>query len=540
MDKTDAKCTNSGRGYLIRSLNIRSLSNKISLLEADIQDRPDVIAIQETWLNASHCDASLKIDGYSIVRRDRQGQRGGGLAFYISDRVGWSIPDIVSDTVECNCVDIHEGSHTVRLCNVYRPPNEPVLWYDRFERLLESVTSCKFVLFIVGDFNIDFLCERSSRKLSSIFSSFDMSQYVEHSTRSTQLSQSCIDLFFSRHTNRLKVSSIDLLTPIADHCQVNVRVGRPLKSPCIQKVKWLYDQCDFLELNRNIYGGDWAFLDDSNKSVNEICDNFLDKLNALFVRFIPTCKYTLRPEDKPWMTSEIRQNQRQRDRIHKKARISNLVSDWNRYRVQKNLTNRLIRDGKKHHDSTIIDLLNDQSQSGAAWWRVVKTAFGSSRETIPALKSSHSGQSYYATDNATKANMLNDIFVDVTNVNDANCVFPDQHPRSEARLQYLSITPNDVSQAINSLGPNKAPGPDSFTPKLLKGICPSISPLLAQIFNKSLDAAEFPVVWKDANVVPIFKKGSRSDPQNYRPISLTSILSKVFEKAVLGYMLPKQ
>lgn len=113
---------NSRSGLLIRSLNIRSLPSKISLLEADIRDLPDVLALQETWLNPNHSDSSLKIEGYSIVRRDRLDSRGGGVAFYVSDRVGWSIPDIpVVNGIEYLCIDIHDRFLTVRICNVYRP-----------------------------------------------------------------------------------------------------------------------------------------------------------------------------------------------------------------------------------------------------------------------------------------------------------------------------------------------------------------------------------------------------------------------------------
>ena len=72
MSPSPSFCSNSGGkiGISIRSVNIRSLARKIPLLEAEISDRPDLIAIQETWLNNTHLDVDLKLDGYSIVRSD--------------------------------------------------------------------------------------------------------------------------------------------------------------------------------------------------------------------------------------------------------------------------------------------------------------------------------------------------------------------------------------------------------------------------------------------------------------------------------------
>src|SRR6218665_1274627 len=51
-------------------------------------------------------------------------------------------------------------------------------------------------------------------------------------------------------------------------------------------------------------------------------------------------------------------------------------------------------------------------------------------------------------------------------------------------------------------------------------------PLLAQIFNKSMQMGDVPQEWRDALIVPLFKKGNRSDPGNYRPVSLTSVVCK--------------
>ena len=83
-----------------------------------------------------------------------------------------------------------------------------------------------------------------------------------------------------------------------------------------------------------------------------------------------------------------------------------------------------------------------------------------------------------------------------------------------------------------NLNPSKASGPDSIKPIVLKNLSNEIALFLSVLFQKSLDSGQVPHDWTKACVTPIFKKGDRSDPINYRPISLTCILCKVMEHIV--------
>ncbi|CAM4600964.1 unnamed protein product [Caretta caretta] len=73
-------------------------------------------------------------------------------------------------------------------------------------------------------------------------------------------------------------------------------------------------------------------------------------------------------------------------------------------------------------------------------------------------------------------------------------------------------------------------GPDNLHPRILKELAPEIASPLARIFNESVNSGVVPYDWRIANIVPIFKKGKKSDPGNYRPVSLTSVVCKVLEK----------
>ena len=82
--------------------------------------------------------------------------------------------------------------------------------------------------------------------------------------------------------------------------------------------------------------------------------------------------------------------------------------------------------------------------------------------------------------------------------------------------------------------PHKATGPDTIPPTVLKELSHQISPILEIIFNKSLQTGQVPNDWKEAYVAPIFKKGDKHNPCNYRPISLTCIISKCMEHILVS------
>ena len=90
-------------------------------------------------------------------------------------------------------------------------------------------------------------------------------------------------------------------------------------------------------------------------------------------------------------------------------------------------------------------------------------------------------------------------------------------------LENVTITEELVSKAIDRLNSSKSQGPGNIHPKLLKETQSIIKKPLQIVFEKSLTEGKIPKIWKNANVIAIFKKGEKSKAENYRPISLTSV-----------------
>ena len=133
-------------------------------------------------------------------------------------------------------------------------------------------------------------------------------------------------------------------------------------------------------------------------------------------------------------------------------------------------------------------------------------------------------------DNVSKANMLNNQFSSVfTTDNDCSSVL---EGHSYPDISAIQIDTQSVINLLHNLDSHKAPGPDGIPARFLKEICNSIAPALVLMHKASLKQGKLHRDWKRAYVVPIFKKGSRNDPSNYQPISLTCICCKLLEHII--------
>ena len=109
----------------------------------------------------------------------------------------------------------------------------------------------------------------------------------------------------------------------------------------------------------------------------------------------------------------------------------------------------------------------------------------------------------------------------------------------DSKLQFKHfdvecIKPYEVKMIIDKLDSNKSTGIDGIGPKILKHCGDYITPAIAHIINSSILHGVFPDSLKIANVIPIFKQGEKTDPCNYRPISILPTISKVFERHIAG------
>ena len=137
------------------------------------------------------------------------------------------------------------------------------------------------------------------------------------------------------------------------------------------------------------------------------------------------------------------------------------------------------------------------------------------------------------------AEVLNEYFSSVFITEDSSLPVPFTkfEGNTSKHLGQLFVTPEMIAKKIKKMKDNKSPRVDGIPPKLLKEIVEQISTPHAKCFNLSLEKGIVPSEWKEANITPLFKKGSRKKPENYRPVSLTSVICKLLETLIRDHML---
>ena len=193
----------------------------------------------------------------------------------------------------------------------------------------------------------------------------------------------------------------------------------------------------------------------------------------------------------------------------------------------RNETTKLIKKAKKGKENKIA---REAKENPKQFWKYINSK-RKCQQGISALKME---DGTYTTSDKEKAEVLDDLFSSVfTNENMEN--LPKTTPGEGSNGVFLSeiiITEEAVKRKLKALDPCKTPGADNIHPRLLRELSEELAKPLTLIFNKSLEEGKLPSEWKKANVTAIFKKGDKSQANNYRPVSLTSIVCKVLESFI--------
>uniref|UniRef100_A0A803JLA9 Reverse transcriptase domain-containing protein n=1 Tax=Xenopus tropicalis TaxID=8364 RepID=A0A803JLA9_XENTR len=128
-----------------------------------------------------------------------------------------------------------------------------------------------------------------------------------------------------------------------------------------------------------------------------------------------------------------------------------------------------------------------------------------------------------------KADVLNQFFSSVYTVEEPEGQVPPKSCTVASAPTTQWLAQDMVLKGLHTINVNKAPGPDGIHPRVLRELGAELQWPLFLIFSDSLSSGMVPRDWKKANVIPIFKKGVRSQPGNYRSVSLTSVVGKLFE-----------
>ena len=516
-------------------VNARSIVNKLDELVLYLShEKPDIVGITETWLHDDIFNSEISIEGYALYRKDRNSKvktRGGGVMFYINTKFNVTVVEDFEDsnfpeTLWCN-IEFDKRKTLIGVC--YRPPDSSNINDEALCNLLSKVGLCNKDVIIMGDFNFPELNWKEIELLNEFHPFVD-----------------CLrNIFFYQHVNESTRGNnvLDLVITSSEDIIKNLRIGEPFGSSDHQIVrfdvvkykitteeirnKFNYFKGNYESIRDKIKEIDWDIIFE-HLDVEQMWTILRDKLHKLRDEFIPLAKN--KNTKKKWINRNVIKRRRAKEKAWKKyVKSGKDQTKYKDYIEKLHESTNANREAKIEFEKKLANNIKKDSKSFFAY---VNNKQKCQDKIGPLINESGD----LITDDLDTANLLNKYFSSVFTFDD-NSVIPE--PKNlfmsdllKEGLLNVVISDEKIKLKLEKLKIDKSPGLDGIHPKLLYELKDFIIKPLGVIFRASIDRGEIPTDWKDASVTPLFKKGKKSDPLNYRPVSLTSIPCKILESLI--------
>ena len=524
------------------TINAQSLKNKMNEFRILVEERkPQIISITESWGEEWISDGIFALKGYTMYRDDRNRMRGGGALLYIKDNIEQRVcRPLNSDNFESStwCWIIEKNGKKILVGSVYRSTSSSALNNNRLIKKIEKANEIAGDnrLLILGDFNlpnIDWTTnelkegfDENEANMHEVFSDCFLHQHVKKLTRFRNNESSTLDLIFTKEEEDVK--DIEVLQPLgkSDHGVVMGNFVCQWRSRVEQKQRRNYHKGKYERIIEGLNQVNWE-EEFQNKSVQECWDIFKAKLKTLVDEYVPMTN----PKDynEPWMNNLLMRQWKKKYFAWKRFTETKSHTNYVQYKRETNLLKKATRKAKRKYERKLAKQVRHNKR---AFFRYVN-----SKLTVrPELREIQNENGVMVDKEEDICNILGQYF---SSVHTSKWVgeFPEMNERFETELKNIGITRENVKERLEKLNVNKSCGPDNIHPFVLQATAGASSVPLQIIFSKSLSSGECPSDWRSANVTPIYKKGSRTDPSNYRPVSLTSQVCKVLESIVRKHII---
>ena len=502
----------------------------MSDLEILLNDKqPDLVLICETWCNEETSSAMLNIDGYYIDpdlrfdRRDTFNGIGGGLIVYAKDGLvikPLSIRNDFNQFVQFEVLNEDDKNLSLNITLVYRPPSANEANTHELCKLFNNARGNSI---FIGDFNfpsIDWTYETADRKSRAFLESTKENMFEQMIDFKTHIRGNVLDLLFSNQPDRIQ--NIESLGNLANSDHSIIMVDAVFNSRFNNSSELISDwkNGDVEGLADYLKMADWTRELD-RRNVEDAWVYFKDKIQTGTDLFIP--KIQRRSNKRPqWMTKNVMRLTRLKQRHYNAYMQNRSQENKDRFNQTQTQCKRAVRKSKRKFEQKIATNGNKRPFN----------SYLKSKTKVQATVGPLKVGSEVISDNAGMANVLNESFCKVFSRENVNEIPGCQNLPTMSTINDVYFLENEVKQKISKLKTSSSKGPDNISTRFLKDFGNILAKPLANIFNKSMTTGQVPSDWKLANVTPIFKKGSKSNPENYRPVSLTSVPCKLMESII--------
>ena len=534
-------CNNNQRKLVL--MNCQSVCNKKTELETLLLSvKPDIVIATESWLKPDIGSPEIFPSNYNVYRKDRVDQDGGGVFILVSSHLISCALDEYSSDLEAVWVEVkEEKGPNIVIGAYYRPPRPDPNSLEEFGNLNRVSRTTNGTVIIGGDFNlpgIDWATLSTKPRaytpalcncLIDIITDNGLEQIVQEPTRGENL----LDLILTNNPTLINnAQSMPPLSNTADHNTVYMDIHvkpRPSRQPPRKVLK--YTKAAWPEIKSEVRQLSEDILREADcKSTQEMWNRIESRLQEIINTHIPT-KRIKGYKDPPWWSHELKQLFQKRNAAYRKWIKSKLFQDELAFQELKTKAQKTWRQAKNDYANSLFEHPEDEytpchKQPLKKFWGYIKSLKKDASGVAP-LKQ----DGVLVSDAKGKSNILNKQYASVFTEEDTTSV-PDLGHSRHPKMQVPSINIKGVQKLLTNLNPSKAAGPDQLHPRFLKEVAEELSPLYTALFQKSLEEGYVPMQWRTANVTPVFKKGEKYDPANYRPVSLTAITSKIMEHII--------
>ena len=539
---------NHSKQIVIGHLNINSLRNKFcEIYDILLNELIDVFGLSETKLDSSFTSSQFSVPDYTMHRVDRN-SHGGGILFYVKSAIPHRTRKDLScskeSRVETLVIEIKLRKEKIMVVLVYKPPNvSNDVCIDQLGMLLDKCyMECKSV-YILGDLNINFL--NLPGLVNQFMNQYGLTNLVEgHTCYKNAQNPSLIDVFLSNTPARIS-AHLNVSVGISDFHNLICAATR-IHAPIQMKRKITYRS--FKKFNEQ------KFNDDLEKVPLHVCNVFDDiddvmwSFNHLLSEVVdahaPVKTKLLKKPQLPYMNGQLRKAINVKGMLRRKFNKCNDQINWDRYRKQRNLVTSLKRKSLKEY----FNQRCNKPANGKQFWNTVRPFMSDNQKANSSI--SLLEHDTIISKPSEVCEILNEHFINIANDlsepidvmgKSVNAVleFYKNHPSivnikaadndNDVRFKFSKVTPDEVFKEINKLKTGKACGYDKIPAKILRSGTTALCIPLANIINRCIDDAVFPDHCKHAVVSAVYKKNDCLKKDNYRPVSVLTALSKVFE-----------
>ena len=553
---------NNSKNMIFSHLNINSISSKfIEIHQILVNGHTDLLFLSETKLDDSYPSAQFHVNQFSVHRHDRNAH-GGGLMCYVRETIPHrNRTDIAinEDGIETIVIQVKTADKNMFFLHVYKPPDINIRYLTQnLERMLNKCFNESNHVHIIGDLNVNF--KQTPNPLSQICDTYDLKQLIKSPTCFKSLNNpSLIDVILTNKSKSIK-STINLSLGISDfhnYISAATRLSCPSSEPKLVHYR------SFKNFNEESYRKDLQMVP---FHVSHIFDDVDDQLwfhNSLLLDIIdknaPKKQKQITYKPLPYMNDNLRKAINVKAALRRKFLKTKSNESWQKFKKQRNLVNKLKKVSiKKYFEKNC----SDSSSKGKHFWEIVKPFMTNNAKTNN-HKITLFENNALISQPSDVSNTFNEYFINVTqdlsepeivgqmSVDEVVDHYKDhpsiklinEHKNNDQPLFYFTeINQKAIQNKLKMLKSKKATGFDHISPKFLKIGSEHLSLSLTKIMNKCVETGIYPDNAKRAVVTPLYKKSDQLAKENYRPVSILSSTSKLFEGVMcdqlINYMSP--